>query len=83
MGSTIEPPSHADLVGNVEEKLAAAMRSQVRWHCLEDELNPFIRWNSVRPLIEWYNGYRINNYISGELDKRFATCKASVLLQLD
>ena len=53
--------------------LASAMRSQVRWHCLDDELNPFIRWNPVRPLIQWYNGYRMNQYISGELDKRFTT----------
>ena len=52
------------------------MRSQVRWHCLDDELNPFIRWNPVRPLIQWYNGYRMNKYISGELDKRFATYKS-------
>ena len=46
------------------------MRSQVRWH---NELNPFIRRNPVRPLIQWYNGYRMDKYISGELDKRFAT----------
>ena len=59
--------------------LAAAMRSQVRWHCLDDELNPFIRWNPVRPLIQWYNGYRMNKYISGELDKRFATYKSGDL----
>ncbi len=55
----------------VYNPLASAMRSQVRWHCLDDELNSFIRWNLVRSLIQWYNGYRMNKYIFGELDKRF------------
>jgi Cytochrome P450 len=53
-------------------QLAAAMRSQVRWHCTDDELNPFIRWNPVRPLVQWYNGHQMNNYISKELDRRFS-----------
>ncbi|MCJ1248455.1 hypothetical protein MMC30_005673 [Trapelia coarctata] len=52
--------------------LASAMRSQVLWHCMDDELNPFIRWNPVRPIVQWWNGRKMNNYISEELDKRFA-----------
>ena len=48
------------------------MRSQVLWHCGEDELNPFIRWSPIRPLVQWWNGRKMNNYISVELDKRFA-----------
>ncbi len=53
------------------------MRSQVSWQCLDDELNPFIRWNPVRPLVQWYNGHRMNTYISKELDKRFAEYQLS------
>lgn len=56
----------------IYKSLAFAMRSQIRWHCFDDELNSFIRWNSVRLLIQWYNDYRMNKYIFDELDKRFA-----------
>ncbi|KAF2756235.1 cytochrome P450 [Pseudovirgaria hyperparasitica] len=52
-------------------ELATAMRSQISWQCLNDELNPFIRWNPIRPIMQWYNGHRMNNYISKELDQRF------------
>ncbi|KAL3421062.1 afln vera monooxygenase [Phlyctema vagabunda] len=52
--------------------LASAMRSQVHWHCMDGELNPFVRWNPVRPVIEWWNGKTMDRYISKELDKRFA-----------
>lgn len=60
---------------------ASAMRSQVRWNCLDDELNPFIRWNPIRLLVQWYNGYRMNKYISSELDKRFSAYQSGDLQQ--
>ena len=52
--------------------LASAMRSQVNWHCTDDELNPFIRWSPIRPIVQWYNSRTMNSYISTELDKRYA-----------
>ncbi|MCJ1394721.1 hypothetical protein MMC18_007601 [Xylographa bjoerkii] len=52
--------------------LASAMRSQVLWQCLNDEFNPLVRWNPFRPMMQWYNGRRMDKYISDELDNRFA-----------
>ncbi|KAH8428088.1 cytochrome P450 [Aspergillus melleus] len=51
--------------------VAAAMRSSVEWHCQDEEMNPFIRWNPMRPLMQWYNGQTMNRYIGIELDKRY------------
>ncbi|TAQ90087.1 hypothetical protein B7494_g1608 [Chlorociboria aeruginascens] len=51
--------------------LASAMRSQIRWHSTNQEMNPFVRFNPIRPIVQWYNGYRMDSYISKELDKRF------------
>jgi hypothetical protein len=47
------------------------MRSSIHWHCQDEELNPFIRWSPMRPLIEWYNGRTMNRYINAELDKPY------------
>jgi cytochrome P450 len=52
--------------------LASAMRSQVMWHCGVDELNLFKRWNPARPFVQWKNSRTMNNYVSKELDQRFA-----------
>jgi cytochrome P450 len=51
--------------------LAAAMRSTIEWNCRDEEMNPFIRWNPMRPLTEWYNGKTMDRYIGAELDKRY------------
>lgn len=34
-------------------------------------MNPFKRWNPIRPLTEWYNGKTMNRYLNAELDKRY------------
>src|SRR4051794_25431525 len=52
--------------------LASAMRSQISWQCPDKELNLFKRWNPIRPFVERWNSYRMNSYISKELEKRFA-----------
>lgn len=51
--------------------LATALRSQLHWHILHDEPNLFVRWNPVRPFVQW-NGYHMDKYIWNELDKRYA-----------
>ncbi|CZS98584.1 related to cytochrome P450 CYP4/CYP19/CYP26 subfamilies [Rhynchosporium agropyri] len=53
-------------------QLASAMRSQVRWHIAAGEFNPFKRFNPIKPLVQWKNGRLMDDYISKELDKRFA-----------
>ena len=60
----------------VYNSLTATMRSQIRWHCLDDEFNSFIWWNLVRFLIQWYNDYQMNKYIFDELDNRFVIYKS-------
>ncbi|KAF1839160.1 cytochrome P450 71B25 [Decorospora gaudefroyi] len=55
--------------------LAAAMRSSIQWHCQDEELNPFVRWNPMRPLVEWYNGRTMDRYVFAELDKRYEDWK--------
>ncbi|KAL4934895.1 hypothetical protein BDV06DRAFT_208071 [Aspergillus oleicola] len=57
--------------------LAASMRSSIEWHCQDEELNPFKRWNPMRPLVEWRNGRTMNRYIGVELDRRFEEWKHS------
>ncbi|KAJ4336442.1 hypothetical protein N0V95_008617 [Ascochyta clinopodiicola] len=51
--------------------LAAAMRSSIEWHCQDEELNPFKRWNPMRPLVQWRNSRIMNNYINSVLDRRY------------
>ncbi|KAE8323074.1 cytochrome P450 [Aspergillus sergii] len=71
-----------DIIGRVAMKarlhsqrghnpVAAALRSQVEWHCQDEQMNPFIRWNPMRPIMQWYNGRTMNQYIGTELDKRY------------
>lgn len=51
--------------------LAEAMRTLISWHVQDEEMNPFIRWNPIRYIVEWYNGRIIAQYIESALDKRF------------
>jgi cytochrome P450 len=51
--------------------LATSLLSQLRWKLSQQELNPFIRWNPIRPLVERYNSWQMNSYIGKELDKRY------------
>ncbi|KAB8249601.1 cytochrome P450 [Aspergillus flavus] len=71
-----------DIIGRVAMKarlhsqrgrspVAAALRSQVEWHCQDEQMNPFIRWNPMRPIMQWCNGRTMNQYIGAELDKRY------------
>jgi hypothetical protein len=57
--------------------LASAMRSQMHWHMRAEELNPFVRFNPLRQIKYWYNGYKMNKYISVELDKRYLEWRSS------
>ena len=51
--------------------LAEAMRTLINWHVQDEEMNPFIRWNPMRYIVEWYNGRVMANYIGNALDRRF------------
>ncbi|KAJ5658226.1 uncharacterized protein N7484_001875 [Penicillium longicatenatum] len=51
--------------------LADALRVLINWHVQDEEMNPFVRWNPIRYLVEWYNGRIMARYIDKALDKRF------------
>ncbi|RAR07338.1 glycosyltransferase family 1 protein [Stemphylium lycopersici] len=44
---------------------------------LDQELNPFKRWNPMRPLIEWWNGKTMDRYIGTEMDKQYEDWKTN------
>ncbi|KAF2642012.1 cytochrome P450 [Massarina eburnea CBS 473.64] len=58
-------------------ELAAALRSSLEWHFQEEEMNPFKRWNPIRPIVEWNNGRIMNRYINFELEKRYKAWKSN------
>ncbi|TVY73120.1 Cytochrome P450 monooxygenase aflN [Lachnellula suecica] len=51
--------------------LADALLSQIRWHCSNEEVNLLIRWNPMRPFVEWYNSRQMDSYIKKEVGKRW------------
>ncbi|KAI9724631.1 MAG: hypothetical protein M1828_003655 [Chrysothrix sp. TS-e1954] len=52
--------------------LVDGLRSQVRWLTFGADVNPFKRYNPLRPLVHWYNARRMDRYIAHELDHRIA-----------
>ena len=52
--------------------LVDGLRMQVKWLTFGTEINPFARYNPVRPLVHWYNTRRMNDYITRKIDSRFA-----------
>lgn len=53
--------------------LVDGLRMQIRWLTFGADVNPFVRYNPIRPLVHWYNSRRMNNYVRKEIDDRFAT----------
>lgn len=51
--------------------LADCLRRQVYWTPFGTTFNPVRRYLSPRPLVQKYNSYRMNQYLDGEIDKRF------------
>ena len=49
-----------------------ALRKQVRTLSFGANLNPFVSFNPLRPLMQMYNSHQMNSYLSHELDQRFA-----------
>jgi len=58
----------------------SAMRSQISWatNGETDELNPFMRYSPIPPIVKWWNGRIMDKYVSKELDKRFAEWQGNV-----
>ena len=45
---------------------------QIRWLTFGADVDPITRYNPIRPLVHWYNSWRMNNYVSREVDNRVA-----------
>lgn len=52
--------------------LTSALRSQMPWLTFGNEINPFDRYHPLRPFIFWYNTRQMDQYISRELEARYA-----------
>ncbi|KAL9128331.1 MAG: hypothetical protein Q9217_002960, partial [Psora testacea] len=53
-------------------ELVSAFRSQASWIPKPNEMNPLKRFNPLRHVIYRYNRWRMDRFVSQELDKRFA-----------
>lgn len=53
-------------------RLAVALRRQIRWNRHYSAMNPFRRWNPFYVIGQFFNGFIMRRYIEAELDKRFA-----------
>lgn len=51
--------------------LADSMINQISWHLANREADPIQYLNFVRPVMQWYNGRTMDNYVGKELDKRY------------
>ncbi|KAH7060755.1 cytochrome P450 [Macrophomina phaseolina] len=55
-----------------DSEFPTRLRSLVRWTSFGAEVNPFRRWNPIRPLMCWYQGRYVDNFIREELKKKIA-----------
>jgi cytochrome P450 len=51
--------------------LADSLRRQILWSPFATSINPIKRYLSIRPLVQMYNSYRMNQYLDQEIDKCF------------
>ena len=49
----------------------SAFRAQLRWLSTGAEINPFARWNPLRPMVNWYYAQLMDRYMDRELEHRF------------
>lgn len=55
--------------------MVSAFRTLVRWIPKVDEMNPFKKYNPVRPFVYWYYTRKMNSILGNVLDDRFASRK--------
>ncbi|KAK7978388.1 hypothetical protein PG988_005878 [Apiospora saccharicola] len=53
-------------------ELVSAFRSQASWIPDPNESNPLVRFNPIRPLVYRYNLWRMDKFVSDELEAHFA-----------
>ncbi|TQN64091.1 Cytochrome P450 monooxygenase aflN [Colletotrichum shisoi] len=52
-----------------DHPLALALRKQIEWTSFREPLNPLEKYLTVRPLVLWLNGKKVDQYISAEIDR--------------
>lgn len=52
--------------------LVDGLHLQVKWLTFGADVNPFKRYNPMRPLVHWYNSRRMNAYVTRKIERRFA-----------
>ncbi|KAL8902849.1 MAG: hypothetical protein Q9207_004338 [Kuettlingeria erythrocarpa] len=57
--------------------LVDGLRMQVKWCTFGVDINPFKRYNPLRPIVHWYNSRRMNRYVTRVIDSRFAELSSS------
>ena len=60
-----------------DHPIASALRKQIEWTSFGSEMNPFSRYNMLRPLFLWYNNRRLGSLIHDEIMKRYKELKSS------
>lgn len=58
--------------------LVDSLESQVAWHLTNREADPLQYLNFMRPLVQWWNGRKMDQYVGKELDKRYQEYKADL-----
>jgi cytochrome P450 len=51
--------------------LVDGLRMQVKWLTFGADVNPITRYNPLRPIVHWYNSWRMNDYVARIIDSRF------------
>lgn len=54
-----------------ENDFVSAFRNQLTWLLRSNEVNPFVLFNPMRPIIFQYNKWRMDSFIGKALDERF------------
>lgn len=58
---------------NGRSVLADGLRSNVRWQAIGAHFQPSELWDIRRPIIQRWNNWRMNRYLSDRIDERFAS----------
>ncbi|MCJ1437488.1 hypothetical protein MMC27_006875 [Xylographa pallens] len=54
-----------------ENDFVSGLRSQLKWLPIGNEINPWKKWNPIRPFVLRYNTRRMDRWLSKALDERF------------
>ncbi|KAI9885080.1 MAG: Nucleolar protein 58 [Watsoniomyces obsoletus] len=56
--------------------LADCMINQIKWHMVNRETDPLNYFNPIRPMVQWWNGRQMDQYVGRELDQRYREFRA-------